>query len=72
MGNWRGTQALAQELPDELATIAFNLGNINTEMLQSWFGIEARLYEAPLEWAVHAVDKPESLKQSDNGKSLLA
>ena len=64
-------KVLEQELQGELAVVGFNLGIINTEMLQSCSGSNASSYEEPSEWVVRAADKLESLKQLDNGKSLL-
>jgi NAD(P)-dependent dehydrogenase (short-subunit alcohol dehydrogenase family) len=64
------TQALAQELPPGLAAIALNPGIINTEMLQSCFGAEARNYPPPSVWAQRAVAKILQISSRDNGKSM--
>ncbi|MFL2938510.1 MAG: SDR family oxidoreductase [Opitutales bacterium] len=65
------TKALAQELPHGLATVAFNPGVIDTEMLRSTFGDAAGTYEKPSEWAQHAVNKLEQINLSDNGQSVV-
>jgi len=65
------TRSLAQELPNGLAAIAFNPGVINTDMLRSTFGEQAKGYESPQEWAKHAVDKLELLTSTDSGKTVI-
>jgi NAD(P)-dependent dehydrogenase (short-subunit alcohol dehydrogenase family) len=65
------TRSLAQELPSGLATVAFNPGIINTDMLRSTFGEQANNYETPDKWAEHAVNKLENLSISDSGKTIL-
>lgn len=65
------TRCLAQELPRGLATVAFNPGVIDTDMLRSCFGESASGYEKPEAWAKHAVDRLESLKLSDNGSTVI-
>ena len=65
------TKALAQELPHGLATVAFNPGVIDTEMLRSTFGDAAGTHEKPSEWAQHAVNKLEQINLSDNGQSVV-
>jgi NAD(P)-dependent dehydrogenase (short-subunit alcohol dehydrogenase family) len=65
------TKALAQELPHGLATVAFNPGVIDTEMLRSTFGDAAGTYEKPSEWAQHAVNKLEELTTSDNSQTIV-
>lgn len=65
------TQALAQELPADLAAIPLNPGIINTEMLQSCFGMVASAaYPSADAWAKKAVPFILSLNQRHNGKSL--
>ena len=65
------TQALAQELPADLAAVPLNPGIINTEMLQSCFGPEnASAYPTAREWAERAVPFLLSLNRSHNGQSL--
>lgn len=65
------TRSLAQELPRGLATVAFNPGVIDTEMLRSTFGDGAGSYEKPNEWAQHAVSKLEEINLSDNGQTIV-
>ncbi len=65
------TRSLAQELSNGLATVAFNPGVIDTDMLRSCFGESAGGNEKPDAWAKHAVDRLESLDLSDNGKSVV-
>jgi NAD(P)-dependent dehydrogenase (short-subunit alcohol dehydrogenase family) len=65
------TRSLAQELPSGLAAVAFNPGVINTDMLQSTFGSQAKDYETPNQWAVHAVTKLEGIKLSDSGNTII-
>lgn len=66
------SQALAQELPPGLAAVAFNPGIINTDMLQSCFGLGASVYPTANEWAKKAVPFLANLGASDNGRSLTA
>jgi NAD(P)-dependent dehydrogenase (short-subunit alcohol dehydrogenase family) len=63
------TRSLAQELPQGLAAVAFNPGVINTEMLRSTFGEQAKSYPLPQEWAVDAVTRLENLSLHDNGNT---
>ena len=63
------TRSLAQELPSGLAAVAFNPGVINTDMLQSTFGAEAKNYPNPQDWSVDAVTRLENLDAQDNGQS---
>ena len=64
------TRSLAQELSRGLATVAFNPGIIDTDMLRSCFGEAASSHEKPDLWAKHAVDRLENLKISDNGTTV--
>lgn len=64
------TQALAQELPRGMATVALSPGIINTEMLQSFFGSQATSYQSPKEWAAKAVPFLLKIDAQDNGKSV--
>jgi NAD(P)-dependent dehydrogenase (short-subunit alcohol dehydrogenase family) len=63
------TRSLAQELPSGLTAVAFNPGVINTDMLQSTFGAEAKNYPNPRDWSVDAVTRLENLDAQDNGQS---
>jgi NAD(P)-dependent dehydrogenase (short-subunit alcohol dehydrogenase family) len=64
------TRALAQELPPGLAAVPLNPGIIDTEMLRSTFGGEARSYPSPREWSEKAVPFLLALGPKDNGKPL--
>ncbi len=64
------TQALAQELPSSMATMALNPGIINTDMLRHCFGGSAAKYPSPQDWAQVAVPFLLRLGPSDNGKPL--
>lgn len=64
------TQALAQELPWGMASVALNPGIINTDMLQSCFGDSARHNPTPEEWARVAVPFLLQLGPAHNGKPL--
>ncbi|MCL4103627.1 UNVERIFIED_CONTAM: hypothetical protein GTU68_059706 [Idotea baltica] len=64
------TSALAQELPNGLAAVAFNPGIIDTEMLRSCFGEGAGSYGTPEEWAKAAVPYLANLGPGDNGASV--
>lgn len=61
---------LSQELPRGLASVAFNPGIINTDMLTSCFGGNAASFPSPTEWAARAVPFLLGLDASDNGRSL--
>lgn len=63
------TKALAQELPDGLAAVAFNPGIIDTDMLRSCFGEGAGSYDSPEEWAKAAIPFLDALGTRDNGTS---
>lgn len=63
-------QALAQELPSGIATIAVNPGIIQTEMLNICFGDEAEFYTPVETWVKKAVPFLLKLSPKDNGKSL--
>ena len=64
------TQALAQELPKGLGTVALNPGIINTEMLRSCFGSSAADHPKPAEWAKRAGPFLLALTAKHNGRSL--
>jgi NAD(P)-dependent dehydrogenase (short-subunit alcohol dehydrogenase family) len=64
------TRALAQELPPGLAAIPLNPGIIDTAMLRSCFGNEAREYPDPARWAQTAVPFLLGLGPDQNGKPL--
>lgn len=64
------TQALAQELPREMAAVPLNPGVIDTQMLRSCFGAAADGYPEAEEWATRAVPFILQLSAADNGRSL--
>lgn len=64
------TKALAQELPKGMAAIPLNPGIINTDMLRSSFGEQARDYPSAEKWAKTAIPWLLSLGSKDNGISL--
>jgi NAD(P)-dependent dehydrogenase (short-subunit alcohol dehydrogenase family) len=64
------TQALAQELPPGLVTVALNPGVIHTQMLESCFGAAASHSHTPEVWARMAVPFLLGLREADNGRSL--
>jgi len=66
------TQALAQELPEGLATVAMNPGIIDTEMLRSAFGEGASAYDDAEQWAETAAPFILSLSAADNGRAVTA
>ncbi|QTN30900.1 SDR family oxidoreductase [Akkermansiaceae bacterium] len=66
------TQALAQELPEGLATVAMNPGIIDTEMLRSAFGEGASAYGNAEQWAETAAPFILSLTVADNGRAVTA
>jgi NAD(P)-dependent dehydrogenase (short-subunit alcohol dehydrogenase family) len=66
------TQALSQELPRGLATVALNPGIIDTEMLRSCFGTGASAYPSPEAWARTAVPFLAGLGPQHNGQAITA
>jgi NAD(P)-dependent dehydrogenase (short-subunit alcohol dehydrogenase family) len=66
------SQALAQELPSGMASIALNPGIINTDMLQSCFGSGASAYPTADQWAKTAVRFLANRDASSNGRALTA
>lgn len=64
------TQALAQELPTGLATVAYSPGVIDTDMLRVCFGDAAAHHEKPDTWAQKSVPVLLSLGAQDNGRSI--
>ena len=64
------TQALAQELPQGMATVALNPGIINTEMLRTCWPSGAASHPGPVEWAKIAVPFLLKITAADNGKQL--
>ena len=66
------TQALSQELPDNIGTVALNPGVINTEMLQKCWGDEANNFPGAEQWAITAAPFILGLTPLDSGKPLTA
>lgn len=64
------TQALAQELPAGMAAVPLNPGIIDTDMLRSCFGDDARNYPSPRQWATRAVPFILGLGPAENGKPV--
>jgi len=64
------SQALSQELPSGIATIALNPGIIHTEMLETCFGQQSQSYPSPTVWAQKAVPFILALSTNDNGQAL--
>jgi len=64
------TQALAQELPPNLAAIPFNPGIIDTDMLRAAFGDEAGQYPDSKTWARRAAPFLLGLGPGHNGQPL--
>jgi NAD(P)-dependent dehydrogenase (short-subunit alcohol dehydrogenase family) len=62
--------ALAQELPEGMASVPLNPGIINTDMLKSTFGSEAADYPSPEQWAAKAVPFLLALSAENNGQQL--
>ena len=64
------TRALAQELPNGVATVSVNPGIIDTDMLRSAWGNEAGNCQKPEEWSKRALHFFNSLTTEHNGKAL--
>jgi len=64
------TQAMAQELPEGLAAVPLNPGIINTDMLQSCFGVSASDFPDAIQWGEAAVPFLLGLNASHNGEPL--
>ncbi len=62
------SRALADELPDPLASVPVNPGIIDTDMLRQCFGGSSSQYEGPVEWAQRAVPFLLGLGRADNGR----
>jgi NAD(P)-dependent dehydrogenase (short-subunit alcohol dehydrogenase family) len=66
------SKALADELPQGMASVAFNPGVIHTDMLESCFGSHASAYPDPTEWVKSAAPFLLGLTAEDNGRSVTA
>lgn len=64
------TLSLAKELPQGMAAVTLNPGDVNTDMLRSCFGPSANNYPSPQEWARKAVPFLLKLGRDENGKQL--
>ena len=64
------SQALAQELPQGMTSVALNPGVINTEMLQSCWAESADSYPSPESWSRVAAPYILSISSRDNGRPL--
>ena len=66
------SKALALELPSTMASVPFNPGIIDTDMLRSCFGGSSSSFPSPEQWAAKAVPFLLQLGSKDNGRSLDA
>jgi NAD(P)-dependent dehydrogenase (short-subunit alcohol dehydrogenase family) len=64
------SKALAEDLPEGMASIPLSPGIIDTPMLRTAFGESAGQYEKPAVWAKRAVPKILSYGTRENGQSL--
>ncbi len=64
------SQALSQELPSGMASVALNPGVIATDMLRTCFGESAGSYPTPEQWARRAAPYILGIQPQDNGQPL--
>ena len=64
------SKALAQELPEGMASVALNPGVIDTDMLRSCWNDSAGMHETPDIWAKRASPFILNINPEDNGASL--
>jgi NAD(P)-dependent dehydrogenase (short-subunit alcohol dehydrogenase family) len=64
------SKALADDLPQGMAAVAFNPGVIHTEMLESCFGHGAASFPKPEQWVKNAAPILLGLDAADNGRSV--
>ena len=64
------SQALAQELPEGMASVALNPGIIDTDMLRTAWGDSAGAYRDAENWAAKAVPYILQISSKDNGSPL--
>lgn len=64
------TGALARELPDGMAAIAYSPGMIDTDMLRRCFGSAAANHSTPNDWARTEAPALLGLGPRDNGRSV--
>ena len=66
------SKSLAQDLPEEMVSVALNPGVIDTNMLRSCWDENAAMYEKPESWAKRVAPFILNISQKDNGVSLTA
>jgi NAD(P)-dependent dehydrogenase (short-subunit alcohol dehydrogenase family) len=66
------SQALAQELPEGMAAVAFNPGIIDTDMLRTAWGDGAGSYPKAEAWAERVVPFLLEIGPAENGRPLKA
>lgn len=66
------SQALAQELPEGMAAVAFNPGIIDTDMLRTAWGEGAGSYPKAEAWAQRVVPYLLGIGPAENGRPLKA
>ena len=66
------SKSLAQDLPEEMVSVALNPGVIDTNMLRSCWDQNAEMYEKPESWAKRVAPFILNISQKDNGASLTA
>jgi len=66
------SKSLAQDLPEEMVSVALNPGVIDTNMLRSCWDENAAMYEKPESWAKRVAPFILNISQKDNGASLTA
>jgi NAD(P)-dependent dehydrogenase (short-subunit alcohol dehydrogenase family) len=64
------TRSLAQELPTGMAAVPLNPGVINTDMLQTAWGVDANSYPTPEQWAKRAVPLILGITPQNNGEPM--
>jgi NAD(P)-dependent dehydrogenase (short-subunit alcohol dehydrogenase family) len=64
------TRSLAQELPEGMAAVPLNPGVINTDMLHTAWGADAKSYPSPEQWAKRAVPLILGITAKNNGEAM--
>ena len=70
VGHRRHDPGAVQELPDGMAAVPLNPGVINTDMLQTAWGADAKSYPTPDQWAKRAVPLILGITGKDNGEPM--